>query len=147
MNQFSATTLPRHLKLGTNLGYKFYCVFENQLSPAYLFIYLFFFLANKFPSYQLSLYKSWSLQNSYACSEGPNLLLRTKSRHCGLFLSSFLVCILSICHIPFPAICFFLAHQIEKSSVLTHVRNSYLTLVISPRSHYAFKCSFLTLVV
>ena len=42
---------------------------------------------------------------------------------------------------------FFLAHQIEKSDVLPHVRNSYLTLVISPRSHPAFKCSFLTLVV
>ena len=28
----------------------------------------------------------------------------------------------------------FLAHQIEKSYVLPHVRNSYLTLVISPRS-------------
>ena len=27
----------------------------------------------------------------------------------------------------------FLAHQIEKSNVLPHVRNSYLTLVISPR--------------
>ena len=27
----------------------------------------------------------------------------------------------------------FLAHQIEKSYVLPHVRNSYLTLVISPR--------------
>ena len=26
-----------------------------------------------------------------------------------------------------------LAHQIEKSNVLPHVRNSYLTLVISPR--------------
>ena len=43
----------------------------------------------------------------------------------------------------------FLAHQIEKSYILPHVRNvnSYLTLVISPRSHPAFKCSFLTLVV
>ena len=27
-----------------------------------------------------------------------------------------------------------LAHQIEKSYVLPHVRNSYLTLIISPRS-------------
>ena len=35
-----------------------------------------------------------------------------------------------------------LAHQIEKSDVLPHVRNSYLTLVISPRSHPTFKCSF-----
>ena len=42
---------------------------------------------------------------------------------------------------------FILAHQIEKSYVLPHVRNSYPTLVISPRSHYALKCSFLTLVV
>ena len=41
----------------------------------------------------------------------------------------------------------FLAHQIEKSDVLPHVRNSYLTLVISPRSHPTFKCSFLTFVV
>ena len=36
----------------------------------------------------------------------------------------------------------FLAHQIEKSYILPHVRNSYLTLVISPRSHPAFKFSF-----
>ena len=35
----------------------------------------------------------------------------------------------------------FLAHQIEKSYILPHVRNSYPTLVISPRSHRAFKCS------
>ena len=51
-------------------------------------------------------------------------------------------------HFIFSAvIIFFLAHQIEKSYVLPHVRNSYITLVISPRSHPAFKCSFLTLVV
>ena len=41
----------------------------------------------------------------------------------------------------------FLAHQMEKSYVLPHVRNSYLPLIISPRSHPVFKCSFLTLVV
>ena len=41
----------------------------------------------------------------------------------------------------------FLAHQIEKFYVLPHVRNSYLTLVISLQAHSAFKCSFLTLVV
>ena len=41
----------------------------------------------------------------------------------------------------------FLAHQIETSYVLIYVRNSYLTLVISPQPHPAFKCSFLTLVV
>ena len=40
-----------------------------------------------------------------------------------------------------------LAHQIEKSYVLPHLINSYLTLVISPRSHSAFKYFFLTLVV
>ena len=37
----------------------------------------------------------------------------------------------------------FLAHQIEKAYVSPHVRNSYLTLVISPRSHHAVKCSSL----
>ena len=41
----------------------------------------------------------------------------------------------------------FLAHQIEQSYVLPHVRNSHLTLVILPQAHPEFKCSFLTLVV
>ena len=38
-NYFS---IPRSLKLGTNLGYhKLYCVFDNQLSPAYQSLYLY----------------------------------------------------------------------------------------------------------
>ena len=41
----------------------------------------------------------------------------------------------------------FLAHQIERSYILPHLRNSYLTLVISPQAHPVFKCSFLKLVV
>ena len=32
----------------------------------------------------------------------------------------------------------FLAHHIEKSYVLPHVRNSYFTLVISPQAHPEF---------
>ena len=40
VKDFSGTTCPRILKFGTNLRYvKLYCVKENQLPPAYHFLY------------------------------------------------------------------------------------------------------------
>ena len=41
VKDFSGTTLPRILKLGTILGHlMLYCVFENQLSQVYQSLYL-----------------------------------------------------------------------------------------------------------
>ena len=58
VEDFSGTTLPRSLKLRTNLEYhKLYCVFD----------YHFTFHPINFPLNQLSLYKT--LQIPYACSE------------------------------------------------------------------------------
>ena len=46
VKDFSGTTAPRILKVGTNVGYDvLYCVRENQLPPAYNSLYLSFFLS------------------------------------------------------------------------------------------------------
>ena len=45
VKDFSGTTEPRILKFGTNVGYKLYCVRENQPPPAYHSLYLSIFLS------------------------------------------------------------------------------------------------------
>ena len=66
VKDFSGTTGPRILKFGTNIKYdRLYCVLKNQPYMAYQSLYLSIFLSNNFPSYQLSIFKCYSLQTLY----------------------------------------------------------------------------------
>ena len=68
VKDFSGTTAPRILKLGTNVGYdSLYRVKENQHAAAYhFFIFPFFFISKQIFCYKfLSFYESQSLQILY----------------------------------------------------------------------------------